>query len=65
MWNAHDHEAWIVACDKWNSDMIYSGSSILINCKYILNRSRQGEGSGELYGPVVTVGWTPNTILVS
>jgi len=28
-WSAHDHEAWIVACDKWNSHVIYSGTSIV------------------------------------
>ena len=25
LWSAHEHEAWIVAADRWNTNIIYSG----------------------------------------
>jgi hypothetical protein len=25
-WHAHEHEAWIVAMDYWNNNVVYSGA---------------------------------------
>ena len=29
-WSAHSYEAWIVTSDKWNGDIIYSGSTGIV-----------------------------------